>query len=470
MARISEGHVSQVDKTYGAERPDQASDARFLESVTENIKFSRVKILEVTELAYRVEFVGKEYEITKDEESHFESFCSGPSGLSGGMGLSLRQTLELVQAPGIFQDENAPEEFMEAMMLHEIREKEYAEAGFDDAHDRAVHDEMLYALKYFDPEKRQEYFDFAEAYRARAQELAELKREDEEAERERAESPSEPIVVITPERVAEIIEKLKLEEQYAKRLETLTTYEFIKSLENTVIEGVDGKNYPAPTLEQIIVKLTPEKAGLIEKYIKKPMLLIVPFAMPLKSIAEKAGAKKGKLEQKPVYTGYGMESDLPDRSENGEQLIYFPKQYDQIAHGGFTKSEVLSSSGAHNTFPGWQVLVVDGTETTPEDTRNKSAIDLKVEFDSLGLSGLTCEEWLTLHAEGAFKGIPFDVLRLPRGVEKSETWNLAAYLKNRYSVPSSYWSPAEEHLKVILSIERPDNFFWWLGSRRAVRL
>jgi hypothetical protein len=263
------------------------------------------------------------------------------------------------------------------------------------------------------------------------------------------------------------IEKLKevmdIKKQYQDRLETLTTFEFIESPKNPVITGIDNKKYPAPTLEQIMAKITPEKAALIEKYIKNPTLLLVPFAMPLKTIAKKAGQKKGKLEQKPVYTdNWDVDSDLPDRAEDKEQLIYFPEKYVKTDHGGLTKSEILGTEGGPNAFPGWQVLIVDGTETTLEDTLNKSAIDLKKEFDEAGLSGLTPEEWLLLHAEGALKGTPFDDYS-----KDSFTWNLDSYLTSG-DVPDSYWSPGGS--QAGLSWNEPDNSNENLGSRRSVRI
>jgi hypothetical protein len=256
--------------------------------------------------------------------------------------------------------------------------------------------------------------------------------------------------------------QIELPAQYGKRLETLKTFDFIKNKENPVIVGIDGKKYPVPTLEQIMPRITPEKAKLIETHIKSPILLVVPFAMPLKIIAEKAGQKKGKLDQNPVYTqNYDIDSDLPDR-EGKEQLVYFPEKYDKAAHGGFTKSEVLASS-ATGAFPGWQVLITDGAETVPKDTLNKSAIALKAEFYDLGLSGLTPEEWLLLHAEGALKGVPFDDYS-----KDSYCCNLAAFLKKVGRVPGSYWNP--EFSQARLYWGRPGDSGGDLGSRRVVRI
>lgn len=262
---------------------------------------------------------------------------------------------------------------------------------------------------------------------------------------------------------AERLRQVELPAQYGKRLETLKTFEFIKNVENPVIIGIDGKEYFAPTLEQIMAKITPEKAALVEKYIEKPMLLLVPFAMPLKTIAEKAGSKKGKLGQDPVYTGnYDVDSDLPERGERQEQLVYFPEKYDKTDHGGLTKAEVLNSE-TRNTFPGWQVLIVDGTETVPKNTLGKSAIGLKRESDALGLSGLTPEDWLALHAEGSLRGNPF------RDYTKhSGTWNLASYLEKDGRVPHACWS--RDDSRAYLFMDGAGNSRADLDARRAVRL
>jgi len=267
------------------------------------------------------------------------------------------------------------------------------------------------------------------------------------------------------EKAREMIElerfkQVELAPQYGKRLETLATFDFIESPKNPVIKGIDKKKYPAPTLEQIMAKVTPEKAELIKKYIKKPLLLIVPFAMPLKTIKTRAGQKKGRLDQKPVSGGASyINSDLPNLGKGESKLFYFPENYDQAAHGGLSKSEVLESE-THNAFPGWQVLVVDGTETVPKDTLNKLPHTLKAEFDALGLGGLTPEDWLTLHIEGALKGIPFDDAR-----SHSINWNLASYEEGG-CVPNAHW----ETEWAYLSGDSPEDRGPSAGARRAVRL
>jgi hypothetical protein len=135
--------------------------------IREQIGFSRVKILERLKSGYQVEYEGEKIEIASGEISHWTS--EGGSGGGAGMSQELRQTLVLIPESGIFQDDEAPDEFKEIIMFHELREKEYAEAGFEDAHERAVRDETLYVLQHFDGKTQKEYLNWAKGIRHTAQ-------------------------------------------------------------------------------------------------------------------------------------------------------------------------------------------------------------------------------------------------------------------------------------------------------------
>jgi len=139
------------------------SDGRLMESVRAAITLPRLQIVEETERAYKVLFGDSEYEISKGSETHFFMNVSASFG----------QGMRLVMVPRqggnyIEQDENVPTEFKEAMMVHEIREMEYRSAGMDAPHERAVHDETLYALKHLPEPVLAIYFEFARKYRLAA--------------------------------------------------------------------------------------------------------------------------------------------------------------------------------------------------------------------------------------------------------------------------------------------------------------
>jgi hypothetical protein len=147
-----------------------SENQELIDEVRELVTIPRLEILNEDEARYRVRFGDKEYEITKGTES---KFLSGGGG--GGIGLSLAPSLTFRLGLSISQDENVPDEFKQVMIVHEIRELDYKSAGLEDTHERAMNDEILYVLKYFDQNQQLSYFAFASEYRANK-----LKREAKE--------------------------------------------------------------------------------------------------------------------------------------------------------------------------------------------------------------------------------------------------------------------------------------------------
>ncbi len=129
--------------------------------IAENITLDRVNILEEAENKYKVEYQNKTYEVFKSTKTSFS--INGSSDYS----LEMKQVFEqcLVPETEIFQDEKVPKEFKEIMMFHEIRELEYKEASLGNAHERALNDEMLYVIKFFDEKTLRDYLKFAKKYR-----------------------------------------------------------------------------------------------------------------------------------------------------------------------------------------------------------------------------------------------------------------------------------------------------------------
>ncbi len=128
------------------------------------INLNRVKILDENDDFYSVEYNSQLYTIAKDSESRFVQ----SSPVNPSMSMHLEQKLEQVLMPetGIFQDKKVPQSFKEVMMFHEIREMEYRDAGFNDAHQRAVNDEVLYIQKFLSKKAQKFYLWFAAHYRA----------------------------------------------------------------------------------------------------------------------------------------------------------------------------------------------------------------------------------------------------------------------------------------------------------------
>lgn len=165
---------------------EQNPESSQLDLMMENIKLPRLRILKETHDGYRVQYGDEILKIAKDDTSHFIS--GGIQSVTMGMRMKLSQVQVLSE--NVFIGNEVPDEFREIVIFHELREIEYKDAGFDDAHNRAVHDEMLYALRYFSPEKVKEYMELAKISRKKARNkqlrIESRQRKSEiEAERER---------------------------------------------------------------------------------------------------------------------------------------------------------------------------------------------------------------------------------------------------------------------------------------------
>lgn len=149
-------------------------------ALEDRITLDRVRIVKETNDGYFVKYGKQRYTIKRDpEQSYFilsdedtgvkgSSAASGAGPLAQSHSMVQMQVLEQRLEPGIFQADNVPKEFKEVMIFHELREREYLNGGLDDAHYRAVNDEILYVTRFFDPEKRVRYFEFADKFRKRA--------------------------------------------------------------------------------------------------------------------------------------------------------------------------------------------------------------------------------------------------------------------------------------------------------------
>jgi hypothetical protein len=129
------------------------------------INVKRLEVVKETEDSYIVKYNGEVYETNKSEETHFVM----PSSHSMKQSLTLEQ--KLLPLEGIFQNYNVPSEYKEAMAFHEIRQMEYQNTEFEEgeAHERAVNDEILYTLKFFDAKTRNGFMRFASRLRKKAE-------------------------------------------------------------------------------------------------------------------------------------------------------------------------------------------------------------------------------------------------------------------------------------------------------------
>lgn len=227
--KIKSGEATEYDeaekitekKGLKTEKGDQKKEDIKL-NIANFIDVPGLKITKENGKTYFVRYGKEKREIIKDDKTYFEM----PSSSSSGQGLRLAQThrQELHFKGGIFQDKETPKKFQEVMMFHELREWEYREHDIENAHERAVNDEILYILKYFSLEDQKAYLEFAKEYREKAQKDQQLKLLKEKREKKRYQREEEK------KKKEEEIKKKSEEERLAKEKERQNRVEVLKKI------------------------------------------------------------------------------------------------------------------------------------------------------------------------------------------------------------------------------------------------
>ena len=178
---------------------------------------------------------------------------------------------------------------------------------------------------------------------------------------------------------SELFEKLDIDGQYNARYESLNKSNIIEKLSNNAkgITGIDGKEYPVPTIDQVKAKITENEAKLMPKIEQGfTKILLVPFAMPLNDLMKKYEEtilkhhKQGTLratngdtlelnENMPLYHWDGYNN--ADKEGN---IVYYPKQFNQNNHQGQTKQELLDSDMLIN---GWRIMLIEDLPDLPAE-------------------------------------------------------------------------------------------------------
>ena len=227
----------------------------------------------------------------------------------------------------------------------------------------------------------------------------------------------------------------ELKTQYktqAKALNQAGILEILPNKEEIGVLGIDGKEYPIPTLEAIeqLIRQNPEKyQAKIEQGFSQ--VLMVPLAMPLDRQIEilKQNILKrhqeGKLlatKENPTDINEPLNLNITDPvwvwdnwqgSDVSGQTVYFPKSFDKNNHQGKTKQELLNRQNNNQSpIPGWQVLLLDSNPNIPAEGQGKTIGGrpqleanktpdeylklLQTDPDYANEQGLTIEAWLTL--------------------------------------------------------------------------
>ncbi len=176
-----------------------------------------------------------------------------------------------------------------------------------------------------------------------------------------------------------------LEKEYTRVITTLSRTGILTLLprsENLGVIGIDGKEYPVPTQEQLQKVFTRNKE-LVDRKMRQGFnrLELTPMAMPLPRLFDlmKAGILKHAAEGK-IYQTRRSASDplMPVRVNTEKQvwvwetlrqaidtdeLVYFPQEY-STNHRGQTKLEVVNN-GRICAIPGWSAGLVESLPIMP---------------------------------------------------------------------------------------------------------
>jgi len=182
----------------------------------------------------------------------------------------------------------------------------------------------------------------------------------------------EPLKETLPEHFQETERLYHLTEQYTAQFNLLKEAGILN--ERNAIVGIDGKEYPVPTLEQIAKRLYEREKELSIKrdqgFIK---LLLVPFGMSLDALRETL--KQFLLAYKQTHEDFDLDINDPLWTweegykgadiGNPPKMFYYPKFFDDN-HQGQTKTQILEAQKINEaSFPGWTVHLFQ-----PSDTRD----------------------------------------------------------------------------------------------------
>ncbi|HCB18917.1 TPA: hypothetical protein DEP34_00840 [Candidatus Uhrbacteria bacterium] len=176
-------------------------------------------------------------------------------------------------------------------------------------------------------------------------------------------------------------------EQYDSQVSLL---EQVGILKEGAITGIDGHEYPVPTLEQIASRIFECREILETKHDQGfTKLLLVPFGMSLDALTD--ALKQFLLKYKKDNPTFNLDTDNPlfvligyQRADIGDSpdLVYYPQSFDRYNHQGKTKMEILkeqskgrwapASTGVAGEkglgTPGWTVHLLQPSNLDDQDT------------------------------------------------------------------------------------------------------
>jgi len=288
-----------------------------------------------------------------------------------------------------------------------------------------------------------------------------------------------------------------LEKQYASQVAILEQAGILKE---GVILGIDGNEYPIPTLEQIAVRLFERCKELETKHGQGfTKLLLVPFGMSLDSLQETL--KQFLLKYKESHSSFDLETNNPSffPSElkgsdvgNFPDLVYYSRFFDRKKFQKQTKAQIINTYGcwivhllqpsdpSNSHSSGFAPIPREGQGTPQGDLVPRPPLEANKtpnEYLSIlqkaqededspyhGETGMTPEDWIIafmIHLTET--GKPLD--NFGNGTE-SMSYFTEAFFRSSADVLGAFWSRVSHW--VILRASDPSGREVYEGTRSSV--
>jgi hypothetical protein len=296
-----------------------------------------------------------------------------------------------------------------------------------------------------------------------------------------------------------------LEEEYARTIVALSRTGVLAPLPrsgNPGVIGIDGKDYPVPTQEQV-QELFARNHELVDRKARQgfTQLQLTPIAMPTPQLMDRVRtavrnhAAAGQIIQtKQASTG----ADLPVRINTREpiwmwdtvrqaldtpHLVYFPQAYTKSNHQGLTKEEAMQTTRLC-AVPGWSVGLIEPIRIMPQPGQGqviggrRQLEAYSAPRDYLGTLGTPPYQGETGWALEDFLVHFMSQLETTNQVshdryDGNALWLLGSYMPDSMPhallVLTGFWA-RDAGRRLYLSAHRSANRFWGWVARSMVRL
>ena len=194
-----------------------------------------------------------------------------------------------------------------------------------------------------------------------------------------------------------------LEQQYrqaAQALDRLGLLEVLPESGEKGIMGIDGKEYPIPSLDSIKTRIKEKREVYQTKFNQGfTELQLTPFGLPLEMLAAKLEEqivkhhREGKLlatkssptdpnktleldTRQPLYVWDKWIDKTKPLGEHGSDVsgdcVYHPHSFSQTEHGGQTKQQLLDiQRQTKDPFAGWEVKILEASPNIPREGKGR---------------------------------------------------------------------------------------------------